>query len=385
MDPWRRYVDVASSDPEDRTRRRLINILILGLVMATLAVSIAIPIASAFGAAGSPQEVRLLWISVCSALAGSFIVYATNRYVSGTLAGVLFVSLLLAIAIFTDTPHQVAKGRGLFIFALPILAGAIVIRPWVSFVTALCASAAVSAIAVIQANAEPDFPVLLGFFVLALLAYLSAEGFQRALRRSRAATESLQQALDGTIRSLGVTIELRDPYTAGHQRRTTALASAIAEEMQLPKEQVQGLQAASWAHDIGKIAIPAEILSKPTPLNASEYSMVKEHPRAGYEILKDVAFPWPIDEIVLQHHERLDGSGYPQGLTGDEIRLEARILAVADVVEAMAAHRPYRAAHGIDAALEEIRRGAGVAYDADVVVACVRLFESGRFEFEEPP
>lgn len=163
----------------------------------------------------------------------------------------------------------------------------------------------------------------------------------------------------------------------------TKLAEAIAIELGLDAEVVEGTRAAGLLHDIGKMAIPAEILSKPSQLTEMEMALIRSHPRVAYDILKPVSFPWPLAEIVHQHHERLDGSGYPQGLRGDEILMEARILAVADTVEAMASHRPYRAAVGIDAALEVIEASRGTSYDADVVDVCLSLFREDRFRFED--
>ncbi len=180
-----------------------------------------------------------------------------------------------------------------------------------------------------------------------------------------------------TIELLASVSELRDPYTAGHQKRVAELAKFMAMKMRLLPESVDAVEMASLVHDVGKIKVPAEILSKPGPLDEVEYLLVKTHPQAGYNLLKDIDFPWPVAEIVLQHHERLDGSGYPQGLKGKEILQEARIIAVADVVEAMASDRPYRKALGIEAALKEIKRGRGTLYDEEAVDACLDLFEEG--------
>jgi PAS domain S-box-containing protein/putative nucleotidyltransferase with HDIG domain len=202
---------------------------------------------------------------------------------------------------------------------------------------------------------------------------------QEDLRQS---LERLQMTLEGTVNSLASAIEMRDPYTAGHQRRVTQLACAIAEEMGLPGEQIDGLRLAGLVHDIGKINVPAEILSKPGPLTELEFGLIKMHPQVGYDILKEIEFPWPVAQIVLQHHERMDGSGYPQGLSGEEIILEARILAVADVVEAMSSHRPYRPSRGIDEALEEISHNRGILYDPEVVDACLKLFAEKGFKLE---
>ncbi|OGP49709.1 MAG: hypothetical protein A2Y79_05330 [Deltaproteobacteria bacterium RBG_13_43_22] len=194
--------------------------------------------------------------------------------------------------------------------------------------------------------------------------------------------ENLRNALTGIIQVIAATVETRDPYTAGHQRRTADLARTIAGEMGLTEDQQDGLLMAGIIHDLGKVSIPAEILSKPTQLTDIEYKLIKEHSQIGYEILKNIDFPWPIAEIVLKHHERLNGSGYPQGLKGKEICLEARILMVADVVEAMASYRPYRPALGIEAALEEIEKNKGILYDSRVVEVCLGLFREKGFSFE---
>jgi PAS domain S-box-containing protein len=194
--------------------------------------------------------------------------------------------------------------------------------------------------------------------------------------------ERLQKALAGTIQAMALTIEMRDPYTAGHQRRVGKLSCAIAREMELSAERVEAIQMAADIHDVGKIYIPAEILSKPGQLTEIEYSIIKTHPQVGYDILKSIEFPWPLADIVYQHHERLNGTGYPNGLTGENILLEARIMCVADVVEAMSSHRPYRPAHGIDKALDEILKNRGILYDSRVVDICIKLFKEKQFSFE---
>lgn len=189
----------------------------------------------------------------------------------------------------------------------------------------------------------------------------------------------LRASLLESIAALAATVEMRDLYTAGHQKRVAHLAVAMAKEMKLSEKQIEGIHLAGIVHDVGKIQIPAEILSKPGRLSEIELSMIKQHPLSGYEILKGIDFPWPIAQIVLQHHERMDGSGYPQGLKGDAILLESRIIAVADVVEAMASHRPYRPALGIDMALEEVSQFRGTKYDAQAVDACVALFKEQNY------
>jgi HD-GYP domain-containing protein (c-di-GMP phosphodiesterase class II)/putative methionine-R-sulfoxide reductase with GAF domain len=207
---------------------------------------------------------------------------------------------------------------------------------------------------------------------------------KRAEEELRQSYVQLQRALEGTVHALASAVEMKDPYTAGHQRGVAQLACAIAKEMGLPEEQIEGIRMAGLIHDIGKITIPAEILSRLGPLNDLEYGIIKTHSQAGYNILNGtIEFPWPVAQIVLQHHERMDGSGYPQGLSGEEILLEARILAVADVVEAMASNRPYRSARGIDKALKEISRNKGILYDPEVVDACLKLFTEKGFKFEE--
>jgi PAS domain S-box-containing protein len=196
-------------------------------------------------------------------------------------------------------------------------------------------------------------------------------------------SEKLRESLEGIVEVMAATVELRDPYTAGHQRRVADLACAIATEMALSKDRIEGIHMAGIIHDIGKISIPAEILSKPGSLNEIEFSLIKEHSKTGYDLLKDVEFPWPIAQIVLQHHERIDGSGYPLGLSVEDILLEARILCVADVVEAMSSHRPYRPALGIDSGIEQISEQRGVLYDPEVVDACIKVVRERKYEFEK--
>jgi PAS domain S-box-containing protein/putative nucleotidyltransferase with HDIG domain len=203
---------------------------------------------------------------------------------------------------------------------------------------------------------------------------------EEALLRS---VEQLRQTLEETVSALAAMSEKRDLYTAGHQQRVAQLAGAMAREMGLAEDRVDGLRVASKLHDIGKISVPAEILAKPARLTAIEMGIMRTHSEAGFEILKRVSFPWPVARMVRQHHERLDGTGYPDGLRGDEIMLEARILAVADVVEAMSSHRPYRAALGLDRALEEIRLGRGESYDPEAAAACLRLFQNKNFAFTD--
>ena len=192
--------------------------------------------------------------------------------------------------------------------------------------------------------------------------------------------DDLKQAVNGTITAIAATVEMRDPYTSGHQHRVASLARAIAGEIEISSDQAEGVYMAAAIHDIGKISLPAEILSKPGKLSDIEIQMIQAHSRVGYDILKNIDFPWPIAEIVLQHHERMDGSGYPNKLAGDEIRLEARIVGVADVVETMASHRPYRPSIGLDKALEEISHNKTVLYDPRVVDACLRLFSEKGYE-----
>ncbi len=194
-------------------------------------------------------------------------------------------------------------------------------------------------------------------------------------------TASLRKAMEGIIRAMSLTVESRDPYTSGHQERVGVLSGAIAEEMGLSGDRIQGIRFAGLIHDLGKISVPAEILSKPTRLTDIEFGLIKIHPQVGYDILKEIEFPWPIADAVHQHHERMNGSGYPQGLSENDIILEARIIAVADVIEAMAFHRPYRAAIGIDKALDEISKNKGVFYDPDVADACLKLFREKKFTF----
>jgi HD-GYP domain-containing protein (c-di-GMP phosphodiesterase class II) len=201
---------------------------------------------------------------------------------------------------------------------------------------------------------------------------------QKKLNRSYL---QLQQSLDEIVKAMSLTLEERDPYTAGHQRRTTDLSLAIAREMGLPEHETKGLQMAGLIHDMGKISVPGEILSKPGSLNDAELQLIRRHPQVAYDILHQIDFPWRVDQIVLQHHEKIDGSGYPQGLSGTDILLESRILCVADVVETMETHRPYRPSLGRAAALEEITRNRGILYDPEVVDACLKLFQKKDFQY----
>jgi putative two-component system response regulator len=193
---------------------------------------------------------------------------------------------------------------------------------------------------------------------------------------------ALEKTIDGTIQTISYIGELRDSYTAGHQQRVALLAQAIARELTLSSEQIKGVYVSGMLHDIGKIAIPLEILCKPNNLSELDMQYIRIHPQAGYDILEKIKFPWPVAQYVLQHHERLDGSGYPLGLIGEYILPESKIIAVADVVESIASHRPYRGSLGIDAALKEITSKSGTAYDERVVSACVKLFIEKKFSYE---
>ena len=193
----------------------------------------------------------------------------------------------------------------------------------------------------------------------------------------------LLKGMEDMIDVLASTLELRDPYTAGHQKRVASLTAAVARQMGYSKDELKGIYLAALIHDIGKIQVPAEILVKPGRLSENEFALIKIHPQAGYDILKNVKIPWPIADIIYQHHERLDGSGYPRGLKGDEIMPQARIIGVADVVEAMSSHRPYRPALGIEKALNEIENNKATLYDPDVVDVCLKLFREKGFKFSK--
>ena len=204
----------------------------------------------------------------------------------------------------------------------------------------------------------------------------------KAAESLRLNLEKFQRAMDGIIHAFSLTVELRDPYTAGHQQRVSELACAIARKLDLSTDTIYGLRMASNIHDLGKITIPSEILCKPGQLGPLEYELIKNHVQAGYDILKMIEFPWPLAEIILQHHERMDGSGYPHGLEGEQIRMEARILAVSDVFETMSSHRPYRPSLGQDRAIDELLRNKGKLYDAAVAETCLNLIIDKQFSFE---
>jgi putative nucleotidyltransferase with HDIG domain len=216
---------------------------------------------------------------------------------------------------------------------------------------------------------------------LALHIYLEGEVLRQQEIQKK--NQQLNAMIQQTVTTISAILEMRDPYTAGHQQRVTQLACTIAQAMGLSEDRIEGLRVAGFLHDVGKIVVPAEILNRPGKLSDNEYNIIKTHSFVGYEILKEIEFPWPVAQIVLQHHERLDGSGYPDGVTGDNIFLESLILMVADVVEAISAHRPYRPALGIDKALEEITRNKGILYDPEVAEVCVKLFTEKGFSFEK--
>lgn len=201
-------------------------------------------------------------------------------------------------------------------------------------------------------------------------------------KKLRNTLDTLRKAMGATIQAMSLMVESRDPYTAGHQRRVSDLARTIAMELGLPPDQIDGIRFSAIIHDLGKMAVPAEILTKPGKLGKKEFEIIKDHTQIGFDILKGIEFPWPVAQTVLEHHEKLDGSGYPQGLSDEEISLEARILCVADVVEAMASHRPYRPSLGIEKALEEISSKKGTAFDPDVVDACIKIFEEKRYQLK---
>ncbi len=234
-----------------------------------------------------------------------------------------------------------------------------------------------------------EFPVELSISSLKLKGHWHAVGILRDIterRRLEAAehehTDRLQRALLGTIQAIALTVEMRDPYTAGHQLRVSRLAVAIATELGWSVEQIEGIRLGAMIHDIGNIYVPSEILNRPGRLSDIEFEIIKRHPQVGYDIIKDVELPWPVAQIILQHHERLDGSGYPNQLVAEQIIPEARVLAVADVVEAIASHRPYRPSRGVDAGLHEVLEYRGTRFDSEVVDACMRLFRERDFTFD---
>ena len=193
--------------------------------------------------------------------------------------------------------------------------------------------------------------------------------------------KKLQKFIEGTAYIIMKVVETRDPYSIGHQQRVSKLATAIAQEMKLPQDKIEGTKIASLVHDIGKVNLPTEIISKPSKLIEVEFNLIKNYPKVGYDILKKVDFPWPIAEIVFQHQEKIDGSGYPRGLKGDEICIEAKILGVANVVEAMSSYKSYRPALSIDEALTEIIKNKNILFDPEVVDICIKLFKEKGFKF----
>jgi len=204
---------------------------------------------------------------------------------------------------------------------------------------------------------------------------------KKAEETARDSSLKLIKAMEDTLQAMAMIVEMRDPYTAGHQRRVSQLTCAIAEEMSLLPDRITGLRLAGLIHDIGKVRVPAEILTNPNTLSDAEIAILRMHPTLGYEVLKTLDMPWPVAQIIFQHHERVNGTGYPAGLAGDNILLEARILAVADVVEAISTHRPYRLAHSLSEALDEIVREKNNLYDGKVVDSCIKVFKQKDFKF----
>ncbi|BBO75175.1 two-component system response regulator [Desulfosarcina widdelii] len=243
----------------------------------------------------------------------------------------------------------------------------------------------------IIARGASDFiekPIRLAEIVARLKRVLMERQTRQKLRRTaeelRQNGQRFQKAMEGSVQAIALAVEMRDPYTAGHQSRVADLACAIARSMDLSEDRIYGLKMASVIHDLGKLTIPGEILCKPGRLSGPEYAMIRTHVQSGYDILKKIDFPWPLADIVIQHHERIDGSGYPQGLSGDEILLEARILSVADVFETIGSHRPYRPSLGIQKAINELAENSGRLYDADVVAACLKLVNELGYRLDGP-
>lgn len=206
--------------------------------------------------------------------------------------------------------------------------------------------------------------------------------YKQVDKKLKKACKKLVKFIEGTANIITKVVETRDPYSIGHQQRVSKLATAIAREMKLPKDKIEGIRIASLVHDIGKVNLPTEIVSKPSKLIEVEFNLIKNYPKVGYDILREVDFPWPIAEIVLQHQEKIDGSGYPRGLKGDEICIEAKILVVANVVEAMTSYRSYRPAISIDESLAEISKNKNILFDPEVVDACIKLFKEKSFKFQ---
>jgi putative nucleotidyltransferase with HDIG domain len=230
--------------------------------------------------------------------------------------------------------------------------------------------------------APPEEPIKKEEIYLTEYSKRLIEKLEKKILDLEKSKKQVKHLFEDVILTMDKITEIKDPYTAGHQQRISQLAVTIAKELNLPQDKIEGIRIAALLHDLGKICIPVETLNRPSKLSEIEYSLIRDHPQAGYDILKSIDFSYPIVKIILQHHERLNGSGYPQGLKSEDILLEAKIIGVADVVEAMSSHRPYRPALGIDKALEEISQNKGILYDPEVVDTCLKLFKEKGFKFE---
>mgnify|MGYP006286223595 CR=1 FL=1 len=378
----------AYRNSEERLRKRFLNILLLGVFVIAIFIMLLFFYALSKGIAGSTSETQQFFIASFVVLSGIIIIYILNRFLSVELTSSLFLFVFLYAIAISDDPLRIVDGRGLFMFAIPILASSALIRPWASFAFAGLSTIEVVIIGMKVQN-FPNIAAIGQFFILALISWLFASNLLKASRNIKLYAKKLEtnsldlkRAMENTINTMAKIVETRDAYTAGHQLRVSQLAVGIASRLHMDQKQIETIKMASLLHDIGKISIPTEILNKPGALMEMEFRLIQDHPQKGYEILKDIDLPWPIAEIILQHHERLDGSGYPLGLKNKQIRFEAKIIAVADVVEAMSSHRPYRPALGIETALQEIKKNRGRLYDNDVVDACIDLFHHRQFRFQ---
>ena len=358
------------------SKKNPFSIILFGFGVVAFTVGIVVFVHDLLGILVRGSELTKLYYAILLVLISiGLTLVIRNLFTERAARGIFLLSFLALISI-SDTPANLSSGRSTILFGIPIILSSFILSPRFSFVFASLSSFAIAVLSIwVVGNEVPNIPVMGVFFAIAFISYTGSVMLQRTNRKL---SESFVELAETTSRVLGV----RDPYTQRHEQRVGELAREVGKRMGLNEDRLLGLYLGGVLHDIGKIAIPETILTKPGELKDVEWEMIRSHPEVGYDkILADTDFPWPVAEMTLHHHERLDGSGYPDGLEGDELTTEVRILGTVDVVEAMSTMRPYRSARSKEETLEEIRGGKGTKYDPEVVDILVRMIEEGEIKF----